>query len=48
MRSIIGFFREVAWFVNGLYTGVGLTLLVIYILVNQAERAKNKCKKKQK
>ena len=45
MKSIVAFFRELGWYVNGLYTGISFTLLLVYILAHQSEKNKKKRKK---
>lgn len=42
MRSIKHFIDTVVWYFNGFYTGIGLTVLVIYVLVNENEKLKRK------
>ena len=48
MKSIIAFFRELVWYMNGLYTGISLTIfaaLTAYVLTNPSEKTKKKRKK---
>lgn len=42
MRSIKHFIDNVMWYFNGFYTGIGLTVLLIYVLVNENEKRKHK------
>lgn len=42
MRSIKHFIDNVVWYFNGFYTGIGLTVLLIYVLVNENEKLKRK------